>query len=129
MPWWAIAYLLLHGALAVGGAYDDVRSRKSLSSVAAGILTSCIAVTLAVAFWQDAIAEALGRMALPLFAFAMIWEAVAAIRDLRELEASADPELSEPENRWLNRVGAWTLVLFISPAYVLGGIVCFRVFH
>jgi len=96
--------------------------RRAPGAVAAQALSDAAAALLVLAYARYALRTALGWVTLPLFAYFVAWEVIAAARRFDAMgEAPGDPwsdaELIGGTARW-----AWD-VLGVAPAVVLGAIV------
>ena len=124
MPWWAALYALFYVWLMIDGARDDWRAAHSPWYIGASLLAGLSILTLATAYWYVTLASALGRWAVPMLVFALCWEGVSAVTDLRH---STRPATMSPRIfRWTRVLAVVGIVTVSLPAYTAAVVVVHR---
>lgn len=125
LPWWVLLYLVIYAGIGIAAAVDDCRRSERLSWAFGELLATALGSLLVVALWQESLRLTLGKAVLPLFAGVLLWEIVAAVHDLKNVEP--DPELSAASNIAANRLGVALATLMVAPAIAAGAVLSWRV--
>lgn len=111
MPWWVLAAIGAFGALAIGGLYDNLKSRNPRWFTAGDLAADVVLVVLALACWLPALGDLIRGVAVPLLAGALGWLPVSIRNDLRDV--SDDESLSSAQRR----MGVALALLVAAPLY------------
>ena len=111
MPWWALAAIGLFGILALGGLYDNLRSRNPPWFTAGDVAADTVWVVLALACWLPEVGNPVRGVAGLLFAGAVAWLPLSIRYDLREAPGG------EPLSTAQRRIGVALALLVGAPLY------------
>ena len=125
LPWWVWFYILLIASVGLGGVRDDLREGRSLINATVSFLPTVLLLSFVLTYWNPQVSERLGRAVWLLFSVATVWEASAAIRDLRNIRT--DDAFSSRGNLLFKLVGLVLYVAVVTPAFAWGAISCARV--
>lgn len=103
MPWWVLAAIVVFGVLAMGGLYDNLKSRNPLWFTAGDIAADVVLVVLALAHWLPELGNPVRGVAVLLLAGVLAWLPLSIRNDL--LDVSGDESLSNDLNECSNRPG------------------------
>ena len=124
MPWWAVLYLLLLGALELGAARLRRQLGVSRTAVWLDVATMAAWALLMTAYFDAELARALGRVAAPLFVGALLWTGISAHHDIALFESH--PELPPEARDAASYVGILLTALLLAPAVGLGALAALR---
>ena len=124
MPIWAFLYLLIVAGFAAWSVIDDVRQGDSRLRVLADVASIGIRGFLFAGYFTPGLADALGRVAAPLFLVAFLWTGIAAQREITE--ENDNPDLSPRANFVAEHIGIAIGVLLFSPLLAFAGMAAYR---
>ncbi|MCW9013724.1 MAG: hypothetical protein OQL06_08065 [Gammaproteobacteria bacterium] len=122
MPWWAIAYLVVLTAVIFISIIKDYLDKRSIAYILGEVFSGAIGIVFITAHWKPELAGLLSWMVLPFLVYAIAWDQYA----LRYIKASNYPDLSEQENRDMDRYSKIFAILFILPCYIAGAILSYK---
>lgn len=111
MPWWVLAAIVVFGVLAMGGLYDNLKSRNPLWFTAGDIVADVVLVVLALAHWLPELGNPVRGVAVLLLAGVLAWLPLSIRNDL--LDVSGDESLSNAQRR----IGVALALLVAAPLY------------
>lgn len=123
MPWWAIAYLILLSLVILVSLIKDYRDGRSLSYISGELVSGSIGFALIYLYYHPQLLEPIGLMIIPLLIYAIVWDQFA----LSKLRKSAYADLTEEENRDMDRYSKLFAFLFILPCYISGLLISWRI--
>lgn len=119
MPWWVILYLVLLAAMIGVALIKDYRDKGGFFHMLAEFFSGVIGFVFIYALFHPELGTLIGWLALPLLAYAIIWDQYA----MRTMEKSAYADLSEQENADMDSYSKLFAFLFILPCYIAGVII------
>lgn len=122
MPWWTIAYLVILCLVIVISLIKDYRDQRPHSYILGEFISGAIGITLIVGFWKPSLASSLGWLVIPMLIYAMVWDQYA----LSKMRKSDYPDLSEQENRDMDRYSKIFAIAFVLPCYLAGAVLSYR---
>lgn len=125
MPWWVITYLAALALMITIAMIKDYKDQRSLLYMLGEFSSGTIGFLFVYAYFNPAIATTIGWLTLPLLAYAITWDQFA----LRQMKKSAYADLSEKENQEMDRYSKLFAFLFISPCYVAGIFISWRLIN
>jgi hypothetical protein len=111
VPWWVLAAIVVFGVLAMGGLYDNLKSRNPLWFTAGDIVADVVLVVLALAHWLPELGNPVRGVAVLLLAGVLAWLPLSIRNDL--LDVSGDESLSNAQRR----IGVALALLVAAPLY------------
>jgi hypothetical protein len=111
VPWWVLAAIVVFGVLAMGGLYDNLKSRNPLWFTAGDIVADVALVVLALAHWLPELGNPVRGVAVLLLAGVLAWLPLSIRNDL--LDVSGDESLSNAQRR----IGVALALLVAAPLY------------
>jgi hypothetical protein len=111
VPWWVLAAIVVFGVLAMGGLYDNLKSRNPLWFTAGDIAADVVLVVLALAHWLPELGNPVRGVAVLLLAGVLAWLPLSIRNDL--LDVSGDESLSNAQRR----IGVALALLVAAPLY------------
>ena len=127
VPIWAGLYLLVIAGFAVWSVVDDMRQGDSRLRVLADVVAMSILGFLFVSYFVPGLADALGRVAAPLFLVAFLWTGIAAQREIAE--ENDDPDLSPRANFVAEHIGIAIGVVAFSPLIAFAGMAALQLWQ
>ena len=124
MPWWTIAYLVILCLGIVISLIKDYRDQRPHSYILGEFISGAIGIVLIVGFWKPSLASSLGWLVIPMLVYAMVWDQYA----LSRMRKSDYPDLSEQENRDMDRYSKIFAIIFVLPCYLAGAALSYRLF-
>ena len=122
MPWWTIAYLVILCLVIVISLIKDYRDKRPHIYILGEFISGAIGIMLIVGFWKPALASNLGWLVIPMLVYAMVWDQYA----LSRMRKSDYPDLSEQENRDMDRYSKIFAIVFVLPCYLAGAVLSYR---
>jgi hypothetical protein len=116
MPYWAIAYLSLLAVVMMISLIKDYRDGRGLAYISGELFSGMVGFALVIAYYRQPLAEAIGMFVIPLLVYAIAWDQFA----LTKLKPCAYADLTETENRDMDRYSKLFAFLFILPCYIAG---------
>lgn len=105
------AAIVVFGVLAMGGLYDNLKSRNPLWFTAGDIVADVVLVVLALAHWLPELGNPVRGVAVLLLAGVLAWLPLSIRNDL--LDVSGDESLSNAQRR----IGVALALLVAAPLY------------
>ena len=122
MPWWAIAYLVILTIVVLISVVKDYLDKKSFAYMVGEFISGALAFIFILGHWQQQLASMMSWMVVPLLLYAIVRDQYA----LSRMKQSNYPDLTEQENRDMDRYSKIFAMIFISPSYVAGGLLAWR---
>ncbi len=122
MPWWAIAYLVILMIVLVISIVKDYIDHRGYAYIFGELTSGALGFIFILSHWQDSLARTISWFVIPLLLFAIIWDQYA----LSKMKPSDYPDLTEQENRDMDRYSKVFAVIFISPCYIAGALLTYR---
>ena len=123
MPWWAVAYLILLTAVILISIIKDYLDRRGIGYIFGEISSGAIGFMFIVGYWKPELVSFISWFIVPLLIYAVIWDQYA----LKFMRQSNYPDLTEQENRDMDRYSKIFAVLFILPCYIAGLLLAFKI--
>lgn len=125
MPWWAIAYLTILTTVVVVSVIKDYFDSRSVRYMLGELVSGTLGFIFIASHWNQPLALAIGWYVIPLLLYAIAWDQYA----LSTMKPSDYPDLTERENRDMDRYSKIFAVLFVSPCYLAGGLLSYRMIN
>ncbi len=122
MPWWAIAYLTILTLVVAISVIKDYFDNRGLGYIFGELVSGTLGFIFIVSHWYQQLALNIGWYVLPLLLYVIAWDQYA----LSRMKPSAYPDLTEQENRDMDRYSKIFAVLFVSPCYIAGGLLTYH---
>jgi len=122
MPWWVITYLVALTLMITIALIKDYRDKRSTLYILAEFVSGATGFVFVYGFFNPEIADLLGWLVIPLLAYTIAWDQFA----LSKMKKSAYADLSEQENDEMDKYGKLFAFLFISPCYIAGSLLSWR---
>ena len=122
MPWWAIAYLVILTVVILISVIKDYFDKRSLPYISGEIISGALGFIFIVGYWKDDLANTISWLVIPLLLFAIAWDQYA----LSKMKKSNYPDLTEQENRDMDRYSKIFAMTFVSPCYLAGALLSYR---
>ncbi|TNF33992.1 MAG: hypothetical protein EP315_07800 [Gammaproteobacteria bacterium] len=122
MPWWSILYLVILSIVILISLIKDYIDKRPFSYILGEFLSGAIGFTLVIAVWKQNLAGSLGWLVVPMLLYAIAWDQYA----LSKMRKSSYPDLTEEENRDMDRYSKIFAVLFVLPCYLAGAVLGYR---
>jgi len=121
MPWWVIAYLAIFSFFVLANIFYWLSIRGKWWIIVYDIATGTYLMGMMVAYWLPEVSSALNAIHIPIFAVVLFSEFYLTVfADYEELGLKLSEEFSE---RDLDLAKALS-VIFMSPAYITGTLLC-----
>lgn len=125
MPWWAIAYLVILTMVVVISVIKDYRDQRSNTYMLGELASGALGFLFVLGYWRHELAATFGMLIIPLLLYTITWDQYA----LSKMKPSAYADLTEQENRDMDRYSKIFAVIFISPTYIAGGLLAYRLLN
>jgi len=125
MPWWAIAYLIVLTVVVVISIVKDYFDKRGFSYIIGEVVSGALGFVFILAYWQQNLAAVIGWLAIPLLLYAIAWDQYA----LSRMKPSSYQDLTEQENRDMDRYSKIFAIVFITPCYIAGGLLIYRLIN
>lgn len=122
MPWWAIIYLVVLGIVVVISIVKDYFDKRGSGYIIGEFVSGVLSFVFVVAYWQGNLASMIGWLVVPLLVYAITWDQYA----LSKMQRSDYADLTDQENRDMDRYSRIFAVLFIAPCYIAGILLIYR---
>ncbi|MBI3187715.1 MAG: hypothetical protein HYZ31_07655 [Gammaproteobacteria bacterium] len=122
MPWWAITYLVALTLMITIALIKDYRDQKSFFYILAEFASGAIGFVFVYGYFNPETSAMIGWLVIPLLIFALAWDQYA----LSKMKKSSYVDLSEQENKEMDRYSRLFAFLFISPCYLAGASLSWR---
>jgi hypothetical protein len=122
MPWWAIVYLVVVAIVVVISTVKDYFDNRGYGYIIGEFVSGTLSFIFVVAYWQENLAGMIGWFVVPLLIYAIAWDQYA----LSRMQRSDYADLTEQENRDMDRYSKIFAVIFIAPCYIAGALLIYR---
>ncbi len=122
MPWWAITYLVALTVMITIALIKDYRDQKNFFYMLAEFASGAIGFIFVYGYFNPETSAMIGWLVIPLLIFALAWDQYA----LSKMKKSSYVDLSEQENKEMDRYSRLFAFLFISPCYLAGAALSWR---
>lgn len=122
MPWWAIAYLVILTVVVLISVVKDYYDHRSVAYMTGEFISGALGFIFILGYWQQQLASLLSWFVIPLLLYAILWDQYA----LSKMKQSAYPDLTEQENRDMDRYSKIFAMIFVSPSYIAGGLLAYQ---
>ena len=124
MPWWAILYLVILTTVVIISIIKDRIDNKSIYYQLGELASGVAGFLFIYSYWNIELITLIGWFTLPLLLYAISWDQYA----LAHLRKSNYPDLTEEENRDMDRYSRIFALIFIFPCYIAGTLVIFKLY-
>ncbi|MDH5765241.1 MAG: hypothetical protein OEZ38_04425 [Gammaproteobacteria bacterium] len=125
MPWWAIVYLVILTTVIVISIIKDRIDQKSIYYQLGELVSGVIGVLFIISYWNLDLIALLSWLSIPLLIYAISWDQYA----LAHLRKSNYPDLTEEENRDMDKYSRIFAIMFILPCYIAGILIIYKLFN
>ena len=125
MPWWAIAYLVILTSVIVISIIKDYYERRGFAYITGEFVSGALGFIFIVGYWMEDLAGLISWLVIPLLVYAIAWDQYA----LSKMKKSAYPDLTEQENKDMDKYSRLFAIIFISPCYLAGGLLSYRLIN
>jgi len=122
MPWWAILYLVILSIVIIISVIKEFIDKRNLLHIFAEFASGSIGFIFIIAVWKENLATMIGWFVLPLLLFSIIWDQYS----LTHMKNSSYEDLSDQENKDMDRYSKLFAILFVLPCYISGGLLAYR---
>ncbi|MDH5736287.1 MAG: hypothetical protein OEY87_09215 [Gammaproteobacteria bacterium] len=116
MPWWATLYLAILTVVIIISFFKNRIDRKSIFYQCAEIVSGIGCFLFIYCYWHTALIASVQWLTIPLLIYVISWDMYA----LTHIRKSNYPDLTEEENREMDRYSKVFAMLFILPCYIAG---------
>ena len=125
MPWWTIAYLVILTIVVIISIVKDYYDNRSLAYIFGELVSGALGFVFIISYWKEDLFSMISWFILPLLLYAIAWDQYA----LSRMKQSNYPDLTEQENRDMDRYSKLFAIIFISPCYLAGGLLSYRLIN
>lgn len=124
MPWWVILYLIILTTVIIISVIKDRIDNKSFYYQSGELISGVTGLLFIYSYWNIELITGIGWITIPLLLYAISWDQYA----LRHMRKSNYPDLTEEENRDMDKYSKIFAMLFILPCYIAGLLVISKLF-
>ena len=124
MPWWAILYLTILTIVICISIIKDRIDNKSIYYQLGEILAGLACFLFIYCYWNAELITSVRWLIIPLLIYTIAWDQYA----LAHLRQSNYPDLTEQENRDMDRYSRIFAMLFILPCYIAGILLIYKLY-
>ena len=124
MPWWAITYLVVLSSVILISLVKDYRDKRNPAYIIGEFVSGAIGFIFIFGYWHPDLVKLLSWLIVPALIYAIVWDQYA----LRFMKASSYPDLTDQENRDMDRYSKIFAILFILPCYITGALLSYQLF-
>ena len=125
MPWWAMAYLVILAMVIFVSIIKVFYERRSFAYISGEFVSGALGFIFIVGYWKEDLAGLISWLVIPLLIYAIAWDQYA----LSKMKKSAYPDLTEQENKDMDKYSRLFALIFISPCYLAGGLLSYRLIN
>ncbi len=122
MPWWAILYLIILSIVIIISVIKEFTDKRNMLYIFAEFLSGTIGLIFIIAIWKDNLAAVIGALVLPLLLYSISWDLYA----LSHMKKSSYEDLSDQENKDMDKYSKLFAILFVTPCYFSGGLLTYK---
>ncbi|MCW8910086.1 MAG: hypothetical protein OQK76_05635 [Gammaproteobacteria bacterium] len=125
MPWWAIFYLVILSIVIIISIIKDRIDNKSFLYQSGELLSGLAGILFIYSYWNIELIALASWLSVPLLLYAISWDQYA----LNHIRKSNYPDLTEDENRDMDRYSKIFAILFILPCYIAGILLIYKLYN
>ena len=125
MPWWAILYIVILMVVIIISVIKDRIDNKSILYQSGELLSGITGILFIYSLWNTQLITVLSWLSVPLLLYIITWDQYA----LRHIRKSNYPDLTEEENRDMDRYSKIFAILFILPCYIAGILLIYKLYN
>ena len=125
MPWWAILYIVILMVVIIISVIKDRIDNKSILYQSGELLSGTTGILFIYSLWNMQLITVLSWLSVPLLLYIISWDQYA----LRHIRKSNYPDLTEEENRDMDRYSKIFAILFILPCYIAGILLIYKLYN
>jgi len=122
MPWWAILYLIILAIVIIISVVKEFIDKRNQLHIFAEFASGALGFLFIIAIWNEQLATMMSWYVIPLLLYTISWDFYA----LSHMKKSAYKDLSEQENKDMDRYSKLFAILFVLPCYFSGGLLAYR---
>lgn len=124
MPWWAIFYLVILTIVIIISIIKDRMDNKSILYQSGELISGLAGILFIYSYWNVELIAFASWLSVPLLLYAISWDQYA----LNHIRKSNYPDLTEDENRDMDRYSKIFAILFILPCYIAGILLIYKLY-
>ena len=122
MPWWAILYLVILSIVIIISVIKEFIDKKNLIHIFFELTSGALGFIFIIAVWNEDLTSFINWLVFPLLLYTIAWDQYA----LSQMKKSSYEDLSDQENKDMDRYSKLFAILFVLPCYFSGGLLAYR---